>query len=334
MNSRKIISAVTGIAIGLAPSLILSPSAAADEFSMSLTGIPSLNQTMTIQFNDGVTPVDTYFDIWMCPDKTVVPRDDGDWGDCDVVTFWNRSDVENFGYNAGQDPVLSMKWVLSTEPTPGLRLNGDPYLDAAGNPMEVTPPGYEEDEPEQFGGWCEYDGWFFSVNDFEGGSNSNWSAAFNATGCDSAPAPEPAPEAPGTPIATAGNGQATVQVTPTESGSDPVTYTVTANPGGVTCTITAPATSCTVTGLTNGTAYTFSSTATNAGGTSAASVSSNSVTPSAPAPTPTPTATPTTAPAAALATTGANLEWLMVAGFLAVIAGSGFLAFSRRKRIW
>jgi hypothetical protein len=24
----------------------------------------------------------------------------------------------------------------------------------------------------------------------------------------------------------------------------------------------------------------------------------------------------------------------MVAGFLAVIAGSGFLAFSRRKRIW
>jgi LPXTG-motif cell wall-anchored protein len=55
--------------------------------------------------------------------------------------------------------------------------------------------------------------------------------------------------------------------------------------------------------------------------------------------TPTATSTPTTAPAsttpaAKLATTGANLEWLMVAGLLAVVAGSGFLAFSRRKRIW
>jgi LPXTG-motif cell wall-anchored protein len=55
-------------------------------------------------------------------------------------------------------------------------------------------------------------------------------------------------------------------------------------------------------------------------------------------PTPTPTPTPTTAPAstipaAALATTGANFEWLMVAGMLAAIAGAGFLTVGRRKRI-
>lgn len=137
-----------------------------------------------------------------------------------------------------------------------------------------------------------------------------------------------APAAPGTPAATAGNGQATVQITAPTSGGTPTSYTVTATPGGATCSITGPATSCTVTGLTNGTAYTFSSTATNTGGTSAASASSNSVTPSAPAP------SATTAPAARLATTGANLEWLMVAGLLVAIAGSGFLAFSRRKRIW
>lgn len=53
---------------------------------------------------------------------------------------------------------------------------------------------------------------------------------------------------------------------------------------------------------------------------------------SSPAPTPAPAAT--TPPAATLATTGANLEWMLVAGLLAVIAGSGLLAFSRRKRIW
>jgi LPXTG-motif cell wall-anchored protein len=35
-----------------------------------------------------------------------------------------------------------------------------------------------------------------------------------------------------------------------------------------------------------------------------------------------------------LAATGANVEWLFVAGLIAVVAGSGFLAVSRRKRIW
>ncbi len=48
-------------------------------------------------------------------------------------------------------------------------------------------------------------------------------------------------------------------------------------------------------------------------------------------------ATISTAPATTnptLAKTGANVDWLFVAGLLAVIAGSGFLAFSRRKRIW
>jgi LPXTG-motif cell wall-anchored protein len=48
--------------------------------------------------------------------------------------------------------------------------------------------------------------------------------------------------------------------------------------------------------------------------------------------TPAPATTATTTPT--LATTGANVEWLIVAGLLAGLAGSGFLALSRRKRIW
>jgi LPXTG-motif cell wall-anchored protein len=40
------------------------------------------------------------------------------------------------------------------------------------------------------------------------------------------------------------------------------------------------------------------------------------------------------APVARLAKTGANYEWLLVAGLIAVIAGSSFVAVSRRKRVW
>jgi LPXTG-motif cell wall-anchored protein len=51
-----------------------------------------------------------------------------------------------------------------------------------------------------------------------------------------------------------------------------------------------------------------------------------------PTPTPTPSSTPTTAPAATLAKTGASFVWSLAAGLFAVIAGTGFLALSRRQR--
>ena len=70
---------------------------------------------------------------------------------------------------------------------------------------------------------------------------------------------------------------------PDDGGSTITGYTVTSSPGGQTCTTSdADALTCDVTGLTNGTAYTFTVTATNAVGTSAASSASNSVTPQVP----------------------------------------------------
>ena len=78
---------------------------------------------------------------------------------------------------------------------------------------------------------------------------------------------------------TAGNGQATVNFTaPLSNGGSAITsYTVTASPGGLTAT--GAASPLTVTGLTNGTAYTFSVTATNIIGTSVSSISSSAITP-------------------------------------------------------
>lgn len=87
------------------------------------------------------------------------------------------------------------------------------------------------------------------------------------------------PGAPTAATAVAGDGQATVSYTPPafDGGAPISTYTATSNPGGITGVTTGGP--IIVSGLTNGTAYTFTVTATNAAGTSVPSLPSNSVTP-------------------------------------------------------
>ncbi len=105
----------------------------------------------------------------------------------------------------------------------------------------------------------------------------------------------PGPTVPGAPAApTASPGDGSVELSwsaPADDGGSPVTgYTVTASPSGATCTTTAPVTSCTIDGLTNGEAQTFAVVATNAVGDGPASPASAPVTPTAAV------ATTTTAP--------------------------------------
>lgn len=113
-----------------------------------------------------------------------------------------------------------------------------------------------------------------------------------------------------TPSAVAGNAQATVSWTPpaTDGGSPIASYTVTATPGGKTCSylVATPETdTCTVTGLTNGTSYRFAVVAINAVG-SGPGGTSNAVVPLGPPSIP-------RAPSATLATTSATISWTVPA---------------------
>ncbi len=105
-----------------------------------------------------------------------------------------------------------------------------------------------------------------------------------ASAASAAVTPTAAPTVPGVPTAvsaTAGDAQATVSFTaPASNGGSAITgYTATSSPGGKTAT--GASSPLTVTGLTDGTSYTFTVTATNAVGTSPASAASAAVTPTA-----------------------------------------------------
>jgi hypothetical protein len=84
--------------------------------------------------------------------------------------------------------------------------------------------------------------------------------------------------------AVAGDQDAVVSWSAAPDNGNPVTsYTVVAAPGGQSCTWSSGPLQCTVTGLSNGTAYTFTVAATNAVGTGPASLPTSPVTPNLPA---------------------------------------------------
>jgi hypothetical protein len=115
----------------------------------------------------------------------------------------------------------------------------------------------------------------FRVRAFNAVGQSPWSAWSNAV------VPGDVPSPPLNVSATAADSSANVSwQAPLSSGASAITsYVVTSSPDGQTCTWTSGPLSCTVSGLTNGTPYSFTVVAINGIGPSTPSTPSNEVTP-------------------------------------------------------
>jgi hypothetical protein len=115
-----------------------------------------------------------------------------------------------------------------------------------------------------------------SNNAFQKANGEDY-ASFTLTVTNLAPS-RPEPNAPGVPTVVAGEESATITVTAPTSGRTPTSYEVIASPGNAKCTVTGEAGSCTITGLTAGTAYTFTTIAKRSSYSSAASAPSATTT--------------------------------------------------------
>ena len=148
-----------------------------------------------------------------------------------------------------------------------------------------------------------------------------------ASAASAAVTPRTVPGAPTSPVATAGNAQASVAFNaPNSTGGSTITgYTVTSSPGGLTATgANSPLV---VTGLSNGTAYTFTVVATNAAGNSLASVASAAVTPRTVPGAPTsPVATAGNAQASVAFTAPASDGGSAITGYTVTSSPGGFTA--------
>ena len=268
---------------------LISGGAVAAPFSVSYVGtIDDPKEDTFTNIVDGET-----YSVTLVMDNGGSSSQSQTWVASDLVSVkWEFNDSRNVVFEQNIDPSYTDNYSIigaaTTDANGALTgfftdvSNGGTVFQAVGMPDLVSPAEWYMNEQngvffsDGFGGGGNFSP---SVYDADGGVQMDIASWSNPVAVASAPA------TPSAPVATSGNAQATVTWSkPADGGSTITSYTVTSSPGGETCsTNDADTLTCDVTGLTNGTAYTFTVTATNGVGTSAASAASNSVTPTEPA---------------------------------------------------
>jgi hypothetical protein len=180
----------------------------------------------------------------------------------------------------------SLTWSAPSSGGPVTKYTITPYIGSEAQPTTTvtgTPPATGATVSELKGGTS----YTFTVTASNAAGSGKASEPSNAV----TPSAPSAPAAPTEVTASAGNEKATVTWTaPSNGGSTITKYTITPYKNGVTeqtaTTVTGspPEPSATITGLSNGTGYTFTVTATNGIGAGPPSSPSNAVTPTAPTP--------------------------------------------------
>ncbi len=153
--------------------------------TMELAGQAELDGTVTVRFLDGVTPVGTFFDIWVCgsnaqaadrrPDANA---SDAENADCVPLTFWFR-----------ENDARALQWVLSADDNPAIDPDtGQPHP-GAGPVDGADYCGLEEPLTDVEGSLMQAP-YFLIVHDYSGGEHSNWLGPIN---CNPVPDALPVP---------------------------------------------------------------------------------------------------------------------------------------------
>lgn len=153
------------------------------------------------------------------------------------------------------------------------------------------------------------DGFFTTVGSYQGNVQFGPTTLMGLGGSDGfAEGFALVPDTPAAPTIVMGPGYATATIEPS-AGGGVTEYDVTAYPGGSSCEILPPATSCTINGLQPGTSYEFTVAATNGTGTSTSSAGAQGVVPVS------------TPPAAAETTPAAGTPQVLARGRLGALRG-------------